>query len=98
MTERFLFPVYSWRYGSELRRYVGKYKTDEYLKTDLRLAIEDAPFTFAPVSCPVSKSTPYSQIASWSLPAVLFLLLHAKDGKMLMYYPPSPPQSAPPAV
>ena len=42
MTERFLFPVYSWRYGSELRRYVGKYKTDEYLKTDLRLAIEDA--------------------------------------------------------
>lgn len=42
MTERFLFPVYSWRYGSELRRYVGKYKTDEYLKTDLWLAIEDA--------------------------------------------------------
>lgn len=42
MTERFLFPVYSWRYGSELRRYIGKYKADEYLKTDLRLAIEDA--------------------------------------------------------
>ena len=42
MTERFRYPIYSWAYGSELEKYIGKVLTDEYLMTDVRLALEDA--------------------------------------------------------
>lgn len=41
MTERFRYALYSWNYGSELDSYIGKTLTDEYLKTDVRLALED---------------------------------------------------------
>lgn len=41
MTERFRYALYSWNYGSELDRYVGKALTQEYLNTDVRLALED---------------------------------------------------------
>lgn len=41
MTERFRYALYSWNYGSELDSYIGKMLTDEYLKTDVQLALED---------------------------------------------------------
>lgn len=42
MTERFRFPIYSWMYGSELERYIGQVLEQEYIDTDVRLALEDA--------------------------------------------------------
>lgn len=42
MTERFRYSIYTWAYGSELEKYIGKVLTDEYLMTDVRLALEDA--------------------------------------------------------
>lgn len=42
MTERFIWPIYSWAYGTELEKYIGHALMQEYLDTDLRLAIEDA--------------------------------------------------------
>lgn len=42
MTERFRYPIYSWMYGSELERYIGKVLPQEYIDTDVRLALEDA--------------------------------------------------------
>lgn len=41
MTEKFRYALYSWQYGSELESYIGKRLTPEYLKTDVRLALED---------------------------------------------------------
>lgn len=41
MTERFRYAIYSWNYGSELDSYIGKYLTEEYRKTDIKLALED---------------------------------------------------------
>lgn len=42
MTERFRFSIYSWMYGSELEKYIGKALTQEFIDTDVRLALEDA--------------------------------------------------------
>lgn len=42
MTERFRFPIYSWMYGSELEKYIGQVLEQEYIDTDVRLALEDA--------------------------------------------------------
>lgn len=42
MTERFRHAIYSWQYGSELEQYIGKGITQEYIDTDVKLAIEDA--------------------------------------------------------
>lgn len=42
MTERFRYAIYSWNYGSEVDSYIGRYLTEEYRKTDIRLALEDA--------------------------------------------------------
>lgn len=42
MTERYWYPVYSWAYGSELYKYIGKTLTHEYINTDVRLALQDA--------------------------------------------------------
>jgi len=42
LTWRFRFPIYSWVYGSELETYIGRVLPEEYIKTDVRLALEDA--------------------------------------------------------
>lgn len=42
MTERFRYPVYAWIYGSELDSYIGKAITQEFINTDIRLALTDA--------------------------------------------------------
>lgn len=41
-TERFRHAIYSWLYGSELESYIGKAVPQEYIDTDVCLAIEDA--------------------------------------------------------
>lgn len=41
-TERFHYAIYSWKYGSELESYIGKGVTQEYIDTDIKLAITDA--------------------------------------------------------
>jgi hypothetical protein len=41
-TQRFRHAIYSWQYGSELESYIGKALQQEYIDTDVRLAIEDA--------------------------------------------------------
>ena len=41
MTQRFRWALYTWNYGSELESYIGRVLSDEYLKTDVKLALED---------------------------------------------------------
>jgi|GEM_PF-205509 len=42
MTTRFYFPIYSWMYGSELESYIGRALPQEYIDTDVKLALQDA--------------------------------------------------------
>ena len=42
MTTRFHFPIYSWMYGSELESYIGRALPQEYIDTDVKLALQDA--------------------------------------------------------
>lgn len=42
MTSRFKFPIYTWLYGSELEEYIGRALTQEYIDTDVKLALQDA--------------------------------------------------------
>lgn len=41
-TQRFRHAIYSWKYGSELESYIGRAVTQEYIDTDVKLAITDA--------------------------------------------------------
>lgn len=41
-TQRFRHAIYSWDYGSELESYVGQAVAQEYIDTDVKLAITDA--------------------------------------------------------
>lgn len=41
-TQRFRHAIYSWKYGSELESYIGRALTQEYIDTDVKLAITDA--------------------------------------------------------
>lgn len=41
-TPRFRHAIYSWKYGSELEDYIGRGLTQEYIDTDVKLAITDA--------------------------------------------------------
>lgn len=41
-TQRFRHAIYSWKYGSELESYIGRGITQEYIDTDVKLAITDA--------------------------------------------------------
>lgn len=41
-TKRFRHAIYSWDYGSELENYIGQAVSQEYIDTDVRLAISDA--------------------------------------------------------
>lgn len=41
-TQRFRHAIYSWKYGSELETYIGTAVTQEYINTDVKLAITDA--------------------------------------------------------
>ncbi|MDY6340724.1 MAG: DUF2634 domain-containing protein [Lachnospiraceae bacterium] len=41
-TERFHYAIYSWAYGSELESYIGRVLTQEYIDTDVRLAVQEA--------------------------------------------------------
>lgn len=41
-TQRFYHAIYPWAYGSELGSYIGKGLTQEYIDTDVKLAVTDA--------------------------------------------------------
>lgn len=43
-TARKRYPLYTWNYGSDLEGFIGQSLTEEYLNTDLRLALEECLF------------------------------------------------------
>ena len=42
MTERFRYPIYSWDYGVEFERYIGKTLPTEFLETEFADAVSEA--------------------------------------------------------